>query len=140
MLLQADWQESEWNRLAAATADVVLLVANANDKPQISVLETVGRSCCGLTLHPTLPPGRPVPDSAGLMALLWWLAVLQMLQDQLCNALKYLILLHVNPGPYYTPSGTRSWIEKRRGINQVGSTRPPGWWGGQPLSCCLLRV
>lgn len=55
MLLQADWQESEWNRLAAATADVVLLVANANDKPQISVLETVGRSCCGLTLHPILP-------------------------------------------------------------------------------------
>lgn len=55
VLFQADWQESEWNRLAAATADVVLLVANAADKPQISMLETVRLVCepsCG-TLNAT---------------------------------------------------------------------------------------
>lgn len=43
----------------------------------------------------------------------------QVLTEQMTNAQKFLIMLHVNPTPYYTPSGTRLWIEKRRGINQV---------------------
>jgi hypothetical protein len=63
VLFQADWQESEWNRLAAATADVVLLVANAADKPQISMLETVRLVCepfCVIQI-PQLTPVLSLP-------------------------------------------------------------------------------
>ncbi len=81
VLYQADWEDSEWNRMAAGMADVVLLVANAGDTPQISYLE-------------------------------------QQLDPFIHNAQKLLILLHVNPSPYHTPSGTRLWIEKRAGIQQ----------------------
>ena len=43
MLYQADWENSDWNKLAAGMADVVLLVANANDSPQITYLEQVNK-------------------------------------------------------------------------------------------------
>jgi len=82
VLYQADWEEdSEWNRMAAGMADVVLLVGNAADPPGILKLE-------------------------------------QNLDPLIRSAQKLLILLHVNPSPYYTPSGTRLWIEKRAGIQQ----------------------
>jgi predicted acylesterase/phospholipase RssA/CRP-like cAMP-binding protein len=81
VLYQADWEESEWNRMAAGMADVVLLVANAADEPGIADLE-------------------------------------RKLEPFIRNAQKLLILLHVNPSPYHTPSGTRLWIEKRKGIQQ----------------------
>lgn len=81
VLYQSDWEDSEWNRMAAGMADVVLLVGNAADPPGIAHLE--------LILDPFIR-----------------------------SAQKLLILLHVNPSPYYTPSGTRLWIEKRAGIQQ----------------------
>lgn len=81
VLYQADWEDSEWNRMAAGMADVVLLVANAADQPAIVYLE-------------------------------------QKLDPFIRNAQKLLILLHINPGPYHTPTGTRLWIESRIGIQQ----------------------
>ncbi len=43
----------------------------------------------------------------------------QQLDTAIHNAQKLLILLHLNPTPFHTPSGTRLWIEQRQGINQV---------------------
>ena len=40
------------------------------------------------------------------------------LNDEMTNAQKLLIMLHIDPSPFYAPSGTRLWIEKRQSINQ----------------------
>jgi hypothetical protein len=48
VLYVADWQNSEWNRVCASMSDIVLLVANANDEPQISFLEQVGSGSAAL--------------------------------------------------------------------------------------------
>ena len=60
----------------------------------------------------------------------------QQLDERIRNAKKILILLHINPAPYHTPSNTRLWIEKRQGVNQV--RRHPPYT--QPRSDVTFRL